>query len=47
MTIFKELDSKQNLTLVLEPDRSQAYNQAATSLAWDRTLAFLKHSSTW
>jgi carboxymethylenebutenolidase len=25
-----------------EPDRSQAYNQAAASLAWDRTLAFLK-----
>jgi carboxymethylenebutenolidase len=30
-----------------EPDRSQAYNQAAASLAWDRTLAFLKRSSTW
>ena len=29
-----------------EPDRSQAYNQAAASLAWDRTLAFLKHSFT-
>jgi carboxymethylenebutenolidase len=29
-----------------EPDRPQAYNQAAASLAWDRTLAFLKHSST-
>ena len=28
-----------------EPDRLQAYNQAAASLAWDRTLAFLKHSS--
>jgi carboxymethylenebutenolidase len=28
-----------------EPDRSQAYNQAAASLAWDRTLAFLRHSS--
>ena len=25
-----------------EPDRIQAYNQAAASLAWDRTLAFLK-----
>jgi len=25
-----------------EPDRSQAYNQAAANLAWDRTLAFLK-----
>ena len=25
-----------------EPDRSQAYNQAAASLAWDRTLAFLR-----
>ena len=29
-----------------EPDRSQAFNQAAASLAWDRTLAFLKRSST-
>ena len=29
-----------------EPDRSQAYNQAAASLAWDRTLAFLTRSST-
>ena len=29
-----------------EPDRSDAYNQAAASLAWDRTLAFLRHSST-
>ncbi|MGB8644727.1 MAG: alpha/beta fold hydrolase [Anaerolineae bacterium] len=29
-----------------EPDRVQAYNQAAASLAWDRTLAFLKRSST-
>jgi carboxymethylenebutenolidase len=29
-----------------EPDRSQAYNPAAASLAWDRTLAFLKRSST-
>jgi carboxymethylenebutenolidase len=28
-----------------EPDRSQAYNPAAASLAWDRTLAFLKRSS--
>jgi carboxymethylenebutenolidase len=27
-----------------EPDRPQAYNQEAASLAWDRTLAFLKHS---
>lgn len=25
-----------------EPDRTQAYNQAAAILAWDRTLAFLK-----
>lgn len=25
-----------------EPDRSQAYNQAAANLAWDRTLAFLR-----
>jgi carboxymethylenebutenolidase len=29
-----------------EPDRSRAYNQAAAGLAWDRTLAFLKRSST-
>ncbi len=29
-----------------EPDRSQAYNQAAANMAWDRTLAFLKRSST-
>lgn len=29
-----------------EPDRTQAYNQPAASLAWDRTLAFLKGSST-
>jgi carboxymethylenebutenolidase len=28
-----------------EPDRSQAYNQAAARLAWQRTLAFLKRSS--
>jgi carboxymethylenebutenolidase len=28
-----------------EPDRSQAYNQAAASLAWDRTIAFLRRSS--
>src|SRR4030042_4624134 len=28
-----------------EPDRSQAYNQAAASLAWDRTLAFLRRSA--
>jgi carboxymethylenebutenolidase len=27
-----------------EPDRSQAYVQAAANLAWERTLAFLKHS---
>ncbi len=27
-----------------EPDRPQAYNPAAASLAWDRTLAFLKRS---
>ena len=25
-----------------EPDRKQAYNQAASSLAWDRTLTFLR-----
>jgi carboxymethylenebutenolidase len=29
-----------------EPDRTQAYNQAAADLAWDRTLAFLQRSST-
>lgn len=29
-----------------EPDRSQAFNQAAASLAWDRTLAFLRRSPT-
>ena len=29
----------------MEPDRPQAYNPAAASLAWDRTLAFLKHSA--
>jgi carboxymethylenebutenolidase len=29
-----------------EPDRAQAYNPAAASLAWDRTLAFLERSST-
>ncbi len=29
-----------------EPDVSQAYNEAAASLAWDRTLAFLKRSFT-
>jgi carboxymethylenebutenolidase len=29
-----------------EPDRSEAYNQAAASLAWKRTLAFLRRSST-
>lgn len=28
-----------------EPDRSEAYNQAAASLAWDRTLDFLRRSS--
>jgi len=27
-----------------EPDRPDAFNQAAASLAWDRTLAFLKRS---
>jgi carboxymethylenebutenolidase len=30
-----------------EPDRLQAFNQAAASLAWDRTLAFLKSPTTW
>jgi carboxymethylenebutenolidase len=29
-----------------EPDRPDAYNPAAASLAWERTLAFLKRSST-
>ena len=28
-----------------EPDRVDAYNPAAASLAWDRTLAFLKRSA--
>jgi carboxymethylenebutenolidase len=28
-----------------EPDHADAYNQAAASLAWDRTLTFLKRSS--
>jgi len=29
-----------------EPDRPQAYNQAAASLAWERTLEFLKRPSS-
>ena len=29
-----------------EADRVQAYNQAAASLAWERTLAFLRRCST-
>lgn len=29
-----------------EPDRADAYNHAAAGLAWDRTLAFLRDSST-
>jgi len=29
-----------------EPDRTEAYNSAAAMLAWGRTLAFLKRSST-
>ncbi len=29
-----------------EPDRTEAYNQAAATLAWERTLAFLQHSAT-
>ena len=29
-----------------EPDRTEAYNSAASMLAWGRTLAFLKRSST-
>ncbi len=29
-----------------EPDRADAYNQAAADLAWERTLAFLKRSVT-
>jgi carboxymethylenebutenolidase len=28
-----------------EPDRPQSFNQAAASLAWDRTLAFLRESA--
>jgi carboxymethylenebutenolidase len=28
-----------------EPDRAEAYNQAAASLAWERTMEFLKRSS--
>ncbi len=28
----------------VEPDRSEAYNQAAATLAWDRTLTFLRNS---
>jgi carboxymethylenebutenolidase len=27
-----------------EPDRPDAFNQAAADLAWDRTLSFLKRS---
>ena len=30
-----------------EPDRTQAYNQPAASLAWDRTLAFLRLPSAF
>ena len=30
-----------------EPDRAEAYNPAAASLAWDRTLAFLKRPSAF
>jgi len=30
-----------------EPDRSEAYNHAAASLAWDRTLGFLKGASSF
>jgi carboxymethylenebutenolidase len=29
-----------------EPDRTDAFNETAASLAWDRTLAFLKRPST-
>ncbi len=29
-----------------EPDRPQAYQQAAADLAWERTLAFLKRATT-
>ncbi len=29
-----------------EPDRAQAYDQAAAGLAWERTLAFLRRSFT-
>ena len=31
---------------LFEPDRVDAFNPAAASLAWDRTLAFLKRSSS-
>ena len=30
-----------------EPDRAEAYNPAAASLAWDRTMAFLKRPSAF
>ena len=29
-----------------EPDRVDAFDQAAANLAWDRTLAFLRRSAT-
>jgi carboxymethylenebutenolidase len=29
-----------------EPDRADAYNEAAANLAWERTLAFLQGSSS-
>ena len=29
-----------------EPDRTDAYNQAAATLAWERTLTFLRNSSS-
>ena len=28
----------------VEPDRTDAYNEAAANLAWDRTLAFLRQT---
>jgi carboxymethylenebutenolidase len=31
---------------LFEPDRPQSYNQAAATLAWDRTLAFLRRATS-
>ena len=43
VTFYRYSDSEH---WFFEPDRPQAYNQAAASLAWDRTLVFLKRSSS-